>query len=123
LKIDDWRLKMADLLYWGCRGLGFIGFLELKIVREIEIEIEIEVEIEVEIKSESKSEIASGNEREMLIDIFGWRNVELRIEDWGFWVEGWGFWVEGWGLRVSSWGLRVLSWGLRGFGFGLGFRV
>ncbi len=53
--------------------MGFIGFLGLKIVRESEIEIEIEVEFEVEIKSESKSEIVSGNEREILIDIVGWR--------------------------------------------------
>ena len=53
--------------------MGFIGFLVLKIVGEIEIEIEIEVEIEVEIKSESKIEIVSGNESEILIDVFGLR--------------------------------------------------
>ncbi len=44
--------------------MGFIGFLRLKGVREIEIEIEIEVDIEIEIKSESNSEIVSGNESE-----------------------------------------------------------
>ena len=49
----------------------FIGFLDLKIGREIEIEIEIEVEIEVEIKSGSYSEIVNGSEREILVDILG----------------------------------------------------
>jgi hypothetical protein len=49
--------------------LIFIGFLVLKIVREIEIKIEIEVEIE----SESYSEIVNENESKNLVDVFGWR--------------------------------------------------
>ncbi len=42
---------MEDLFWWGFRGLGFLIFLVLQIVKEIDIEIEIEVEIEVEIES------------------------------------------------------------------------
>jgi len=67
--MEDGRLKMDNLFQRGFGSLIFIGFLVLKIVREIEIKIEIEVEIE----SDSYSEIVNENESKNLVDVFGWR--------------------------------------------------